>query len=287
MSLTVSFEEIYLPVQRIIPFSNVEGIGNRTSIFLQGCNINCLYCHNPETIALTSNTAKYMSLVQLLQEVKASMPFIRGITVSGGEPTIYAKELAIFFREVHKLGLTCYIDSNGFFDYEAILPLIEQTDKFLFDVKGTGSGLKELCFSQTFITPEKLDFDFKKQQHEKIKELLKEVVTRPEAENLTIKTSDNILERNMVNLQKLLQLGKVEEVRLVYIKGFYEEKQTVRKIAEALKDYPEVLFKLIRVHGKGARSPKKVSENMPSRQDATELAEYAKSLGLSKQVLIL
>lgn len=37
-------------VNRIIPFSSVDGPGNRTVIFLQGCNFNCLYCHNPETI---------------------------------------------------------------------------------------------------------------------------------------------------------------------------------------------------------------------------------------------
>ena len=40
------------PVNRIIPFSNVDGPGNRTSIFFQGCPFNCLFCHNPETIHL-------------------------------------------------------------------------------------------------------------------------------------------------------------------------------------------------------------------------------------------
>lgn len=37
-------------VNRIIPFSNVDGPGNRMAIFLQGCPFNCWYCHNPETI---------------------------------------------------------------------------------------------------------------------------------------------------------------------------------------------------------------------------------------------
>ncbi len=40
------------PVNKIIPFSAVDGFGNRTAIFLQGCNQDCLYCHNPETIRL-------------------------------------------------------------------------------------------------------------------------------------------------------------------------------------------------------------------------------------------
>jgi pyruvate formate lyase activating enzyme len=37
-------------VNRILPFSSVDGPGNRAVVFLQGCNFNCLYCHNPETI---------------------------------------------------------------------------------------------------------------------------------------------------------------------------------------------------------------------------------------------
>lgn len=37
-------------INKILPFSSVDGPGNRTAIFLQGCNFNCLYCHNPETI---------------------------------------------------------------------------------------------------------------------------------------------------------------------------------------------------------------------------------------------
>ena len=43
-------EEIY--INKIIPISTVDGIGARVSIFTQGCNINCLYCHNPETIKM-------------------------------------------------------------------------------------------------------------------------------------------------------------------------------------------------------------------------------------------
>lgn len=37
-------------INNIIPFSSVDGKGNRTAIFFQGCNLNCIYCHNKETI---------------------------------------------------------------------------------------------------------------------------------------------------------------------------------------------------------------------------------------------
>lgn len=41
-------------VNKIIDYSFVDGPGNRTVIFLQGCNFNCSYCHNPETINVCS-----------------------------------------------------------------------------------------------------------------------------------------------------------------------------------------------------------------------------------------
>ena len=40
------------PVNKIILFSNVDGPGNRTSVFFQGCNFACRFCHNPETMHL-------------------------------------------------------------------------------------------------------------------------------------------------------------------------------------------------------------------------------------------
>jgi pyruvate formate lyase activating enzyme len=41
-------------VNHILPHSFVDGPGNRAVVFLQGCNLHCLYCHNPYTINLCS-----------------------------------------------------------------------------------------------------------------------------------------------------------------------------------------------------------------------------------------
>ncbi|MDW1844049.1 4Fe-4S dicluster domain-containing protein, partial [Vibrio sp. Vb0839] len=43
-------ESLLAKVTRILPFSCVDGPGNRLVIFLQGCNYQCLNCHNPHTI---------------------------------------------------------------------------------------------------------------------------------------------------------------------------------------------------------------------------------------------
>ena len=77
-----------------------------------------------------------------------AVPFIRGVTVSGGEPTIHHKKLVPLFQKLREEGLTCYLDSSGFFEFEAIRPLIDVTDKFLFDLKGEGLGLQSLCFDR-------------------------------------------------------------------------------------------------------------------------------------------
>lgn len=38
-----------------IAFSNVDGPGNRFVVFLQGCNFDCIACHNPYTINLCNH----------------------------------------------------------------------------------------------------------------------------------------------------------------------------------------------------------------------------------------
>ncbi|VEI45197.1 pyruvate-formate lyase-activating enzyme [Actinobacillus equuli] len=52
------------------------------------------------------------------------------------------------------------------------------------------------------------------------------------------------LQRNLQNLAKLLPLGKVEEVRLVYVNDFFDAKALIKKVATLLTDYPDVLLKL-------------------------------------------
>lgn len=250
-----------LPVHRIIPFSNVEGYGNRTSIFVQGCNANCLYCHNSETIPMKAEDATLYTVEELLVLIKNQIPFIRGITVSGGEATLYHSFLYKLFEEVHKLGITCYVDTNGFFDFEKIKDLIDVTDKFLFDVKAVGDGLDDLCFSEKLLTSIHLEKDFQKF------------------------TMNN---EHITSLKKLLLLGKVEEVRLVYVKDYYNYKRVIDLIEDVLKDYPDVLFKLIRMHSRGLPKERllELKGKTPLQKDFEEVKEYVNSKKFSKKVFI-
>ena len=132
--------------------------------------------------------------------------------------------------------------------------MIEKTDKFLFDVKGYGPSLKYLCFDR------KNKSGTAKQSYDIIDDE---------------KTYDNL-----ENLQYLLKLDKIEEVRLVYVKGFYDEYMVVYKIADLRKDKKDVLFKLIRVHLKGARDVKSLAPYMPNKNDVQKREKYAKGKGI-------
>lgn len=264
MDKMLTLSNIMVPLHRIIPFSNVEGQGNRTSIFLQGCKLNCLYCHNPETIPRHTEAVKQVSLQYLYDHVMEAVPFIRGVTISGGEPTIHHKKLVPLFKALKQQALTCYLDSSGFFDYETIEPLIMVTDKFLFDLKGEGDGLQTLCFDR-------------KNQQGKVPEQIKSNIPHVKPEHL---------QRNLQNLARLLPLDKVEEVRLVYVNDFFDAKALIQKVAILLSDYPNVLLKIIRVHTKGARDEEGLQPFVPTIEQTDELASLAKSLGIKKIVTI-
>lgn len=249
-----------MPVHRIIPFSNVEGSGNRTSIFTQGCNANCLYCHNSETIPMKSDDSKLYTVDELFEVIKGNVPFIRGITVSGGEATLHHRFLSELFKKVKTLGITCYIDSNGFFDVSEISELIEVTDKFLFDIKGVGESLENLCFSNILHEGSKLVSNH---------------------EERFSKSSEHLK-----TLDMLVKKDKVEEVRLVYVKGHYDVKFVVDEISKIIKEYPDVAFKIIRVHARGlpAARAKELKGMIPSELELDELIVYVKSLELKNIV---
>ncbi len=257
-------ENTYVPLHRIIPFSNVEGQGNRTSIFLQGCKLNCLYCHNPETIPRNTDEAKLVSLQYLYEQVKGAMPFIRGVTFSGGEPTIHHHKLVPLIKAIRELGLTCYFDTSGFFEYKATQELIAVTDKFLFDIKGEGLGLQTLCFD-----------------HKNKAGNVPEIIIPVEQ---TLKESN--LNRNFYNLEKLLPQDKIEEVRLVVVNDFFDAEAIIAHLAKLLIPYPNVILKLIAMHSRGSRDPEALSLFTPSADKMDKLETYAKSLNITRVVKI-
>lgn len=95
----------------IVPESYVDGEGIRFVIFTQGCPHQCKGCQNPETHSFKAGTVvRLEALKQLLTTVATAHPYIKGLTISGGEPFIQATECSELARHAKTLGwdVWCY-----------------------------------------------------------------------------------------------------------------------------------------------------------------------------------
>lgn len=80
---------MYLPINNIC-HSRINGPGNRLVIWVQGCKFNCKGCFNPETHPYNkSNLVDVVDLTKMINEDTS----IEGITISGGEPLDYPKQI--------------------------------------------------------------------------------------------------------------------------------------------------------------------------------------------------
>ena len=140
-------------------FGTVDGPGIRFVVFLQGCPMRCLYCHNPDTWQLQpssldspssgasapreANGAGLWTPSQLLEEVLKYRNFIRtgGVTCSGGEPLMQAKFVEEFFRLCKAEGLHTCLDTSGVYFNDQVKQTLEQCDLVMLDIKTIDDGL--------------------------------------------------------------------------------------------------------------------------------------------------
>lgn len=110
----------------VVPFSWVDGPGNRFVVFVQGCSFDCIACHNPDTIPGRCPSSRLATVGDLVEEIRAVEPYLAGITVSGGEATAQHRFVHDLFAEVKAdpqlSRLTTFVDSNG----NAVRPVWDQ-----------------------------------------------------------------------------------------------------------------------------------------------------------------
>ena len=111
----------FCPKKAISLDDNNKIVWNETKCI--NCDTCIKICPN-----LSSPKTRYYTIDELFEKIKQIKPFIRGITVSGGECTNWSKFLLELFPKVKKLGLTCLIDSNGCTDFKEIEELINISD---------------------------------------------------------------------------------------------------------------------------------------------------------------
>lgn len=137
--------EDILKIAGIVEESIVDGPGIRFVIFTQGCPHNCKGCHNPQTHDF--NGGKNIKINEIIEMIKSN-PLLKGITLSGGEPFMQAKQLSILIDKIKdsKLDIITYTGFkyedliNNSNDENSFMELLTRTDilidgKFVEDKK--------------------------------------------------------------------------------------------------------------------------------------------------------
>ena len=116
----------------------VDGPGIRFVVFMQGCNLRCGCCHNPDTWEINGGTE--YTPEQILQKVLRCKDYFGktgGITISGGEPLLQSEFCYELFSLCHKEGVNTCLDTSGSILNESVKKLLTVTDRVLLDIKYT------------------------------------------------------------------------------------------------------------------------------------------------------
>ena len=138
-------------VHSLETFGAVDGPGIRFVVFLQGCPMRCLYCHNPDTWNV--NGGKETTVKELLTEIKKYKNYFGdngGVTVTGGEPLLQIEFVTELFKALKKQKIHTAIDTSGVLfknDEETLKKydeLLKYTDLVLLDIKHIDSEKHKL-----------------------------------------------------------------------------------------------------------------------------------------------
>ncbi len=125
-------------VHSIQSLAALDGPGVRFAIFLQGCNLRCGCCHNPDTHAFEGGR-EYTpdELIARAVRYKEYFGSEGGITLSGGEPLCQADFATELFTLAHKEGINTCLDTSGSLLSDRTRALLAVCDRVLLDIKYT------------------------------------------------------------------------------------------------------------------------------------------------------
>lgn len=136
-------------VFNIKKFAIHDGPGIRTTVFLKGCPLNCLWCHNPESVGNaclneSSKNEKSYSLDELMNEIEKDLIFYDesggGVTFSGGEPFVQHTFLKDILEKCKKHEIHTAIDTTGYTSTDIFSDFIHLPNLFLYDFKLFDNG---------------------------------------------------------------------------------------------------------------------------------------------------
>lgn len=273
-------------VNKIIPFSSVDGEGNRMAIFLQQCNYNCLYCHNPETINLCINCGKCVS------ECKYGALSIVNKKVSYDRSKCKNCDACI---------AACSINSTPKTTEMTVDEIIEEIKKVQMFISGiTVSGGE--CTLQS---------DFLIELFKKVKELgLTTFIDTNGSTNLyeneeLLKVTDKTMidlkafnadenkeltglsnEIVIKNIEELTKLHKVYEIRTVVVPELLDNEYTVDMGSKLIAKLDEnIIYKIIKFRQLGVRE-ELLKAYTPKQEYMEELRKIAIENGVKNVVIV-
>ena len=142
-------------------YSVHDGPGIRTTVFLKGCPLNCVWCHNPEGILpepqpmRTFHTldgketichvtvGKWLTASEVFHEIEKDLIFFEesggGVTFSGGEPLMQGEFLLEMLVRCRNANIHTAVDTSGHGDPELFREVSKKADMLLFDIKTTNN----------------------------------------------------------------------------------------------------------------------------------------------------
>lgn len=118
-------------VHSLETFGTVDGPGVRLVVFLQGCPLRCLYCHNPDTWSQSGGTQYDSDEILALYEKNKAFYRRGGITVTGGEPLLQMDFIIDLFTKAKNRGIHTCIDTSGIVFSPDNKDFLEKFDKLL------------------------------------------------------------------------------------------------------------------------------------------------------------
>lgn len=233
-------------ISKIETFGLVDGPGIRTVIFLNGCNLRCKYCHNPETWNKKENNYTQEELLKKILRNKSYFKNNGGVTFSGGEPLLQYDFLVSICKELKKENIHIAIDTAGIGNgnYKELLDTI---DLVLLDIKHINKdGYINITQTDNINKFE----EFIKQLNESNKEVwIRQVVIPNENDNQEyLKELSNYLTKikNITNIEFLpfhtMAFTKYDELN---IKNPYIEKEAMdnKKCEELYNEFMKIFKK--------------------------------------------
>lgn len=275
------------PINKIIPFSNVDGPSNRMAIFFQGCQYNCRFCHNPETINMCIHCGDCISTCPV------------GALYKVDNKVIWNKDICVNCDTCIK---TCTHNSSAkitYMDTEQLLKEIQRVKPYIEGITLSGGEctlqkdfiiellpkVKALDLTTLLDSNGSLDFEKNKEILEYCDGVMLDVKAVNSSFNdwLVNYPNDNVLK----NLEYLLKINKLYEVRtIIFPDRDKDNEETIRYVSERIKD--NCFYKIIRYRQYGVRQQQKeILGDFTTREEyAMKYVKLAKELGASKAYLV-